>query len=127
MNVLIVETKPELGAIWQRHLTRQGAHVTLACSQDDAIAALYMLEFDVIVLDLVLPGGSALAVADFASYRRPTARVIFVTNTSFFQMVRSLRIAPMPAPICKVKRRQKIWRRWSRITLQSVDRAREAP
>ena len=28
--------------------------------------------------------GVAMAVADFASYRRPEARVIFVTNTSFF-------------------------------------------
>lgn len=40
--------------------------------------------YDIIVLDLVLDNGSALAVADFASYRRPDARVIFVTNTSFF-------------------------------------------
>ena len=32
----------------------------------------------------VLDHGSALAVADFASYRRPDCRVIFVTNTSFF-------------------------------------------
>jgi len=40
--------------------------------------------FDVIVLDLALEEGSALAVADFASYRHPDARVIFVTNASFF-------------------------------------------
>lgn len=46
--------------------------------------ALYSADFEIIVLDLVLEGGSALAVADFASYRRPDARVIFVTNTSFF-------------------------------------------
>ena len=37
-----------------------------------------------IVLDLVLGEGSAFAVADFASYRRPQARIIFVTNTTFF-------------------------------------------
>lgn len=41
-------------------------------------------DYEIIVLDLVLDNGSALAVADFASYRRPDARVIFVTNTSFF-------------------------------------------
>jgi hypothetical protein len=33
---------------------------------------------------LVIEGGSAFAVADFASYRRPDARVVFVTNTTFF-------------------------------------------
>ncbi len=46
--------------------------------------SLYAGDFDIIVLDLVLEDGSALAVADFASYRRPEARVIFVTNTTFF-------------------------------------------
>lgn len=84
MNVLIVESKPELGKLWQRHLERQGASVQTAHSQESAILALYRDDVDVIVLDLVLDHGSALAVADFASYRRPEARVIFVTNTSFF-------------------------------------------
>ncbi|MCB1362794.1 MAG: response regulator [Rhodobacteraceae bacterium] len=84
MKVLIVESKPELGELWMRHLERQGATVTLVRTQSAAILALYGDAFDVIVLDLVLDGGSALAVADFASYRRPETRVIFVTNTSFF-------------------------------------------
>ncbi|MHA6263144.1 response regulator transcription factor [Arenibacterium sp. CAU 1754] len=84
MNVLIVESKPELGLLWQRHLERLGAKVTLVHSQDQAISALYAQDFEIMVLDLVLEGGSALAVADFASYRRPNVRVIFVTNTSFF-------------------------------------------
>jgi DNA-binding NtrC family response regulator len=84
MKVLIVESNPDLGSLWQRHLRRQGAEVTLVPSQEAAILALYRDVFDIIVLDLVLEEGSALAVADFASYRRPEARVIFVTNTTFF-------------------------------------------
>ncbi|UWQ91026.1 response regulator [Aliisedimentitalea scapharcae] len=84
MNVLIVESNPDLGLLWKRHLERQGARVTLVETQECAIHALYGADFNIIVLDLVLEHGSALAVADFASYRRPDARVIFVTNTSFF-------------------------------------------
>lgn len=84
MNVLIVESSSDLGVLWKRHLERQGAVVTLVDSQEAAILALYADEYDIIVLDLVINEGSALAVADFASYRRPNARVIFVTNTSFF-------------------------------------------
>lgn len=84
MDVLIVESKAELGALWQRHLVRLGAKVTLVHTQDDAIAALRRSDFQIMVLDLVLETGSAFAVSDFASYRRPDARVIFVTNTSFF-------------------------------------------
>lgn len=84
MRVLIVESNPELGGLWQNHLERQGAEVTLVHSQDAAIFALYGAAFDIIVLDLVLEQGSALAVSDFASFRRPEARVIFVTKAGFF-------------------------------------------
>lgn len=84
MNVLIVESRPELAKLWKRHLERQGAKVKAVGSQKAAILSLYSEEFEIIVLDLILEQGSALAVADFASYRRPNARVIFVTNTSFF-------------------------------------------
>ncbi len=84
MKVLIVESRPELGMLWARHLERQGYAVTQVQSQDDAVAHLSSDQADIIVLDLVLKHGSALAVADFASYRQPDARVIFVTDTSFF-------------------------------------------
>ncbi len=84
MRVLIVESNRALGTIWKRHLQRQGLEVDLACSYAEAIVALEDDEVRVIVLNLVLEDGSAFAVADYASYRLPDARVIFVTNTSFF-------------------------------------------
>ncbi len=84
MKVLIVEGEDGLASIWQKHLERQGMQVAHAKSQSDAIAHLGAHETDIIILDLMLEGGSALAVADYASYRLPEVRVIFVTNTSFF-------------------------------------------
>jgi DNA-binding NtrC family response regulator len=84
MNVLIVESELNLGRIWQSHLDRHGAETTLVTSQEGAIAQLQRRSFEIILLDLVLAEGSALAVSDYASYRQPDARVIFVTNTSFF-------------------------------------------
>lgn len=84
MNVLIVESKPDLGEIWARCLERQGVRVRLVRTQEAAIAAILEGDFQLMVLDLILAGGSALAVSDFASYRCPEMRVIFVTNTSFF-------------------------------------------
>lgn len=84
MDVLIVESRPELGLLWQRHLERQGLVVSQVRNQDQAVDHLSRTGADIIVLDLVLEQGSALAVADFASYRCPNARVIFVTDTSFF-------------------------------------------
>jgi len=83
-RVLIVESEPNLGALWQRHLERSAAIVEVVGSQDEAVARLSEKAFDVIVLDLILASGSAIAVADYASYRRPEAKVVFVTSTTFF-------------------------------------------
>ncbi len=84
MLVLIVESNEALGRIWQRHVERLGFRTLLATSQAQAIEILREHEVAVIVLDLVLEEGSAFAIADFASYRQPDARVVFVTNTTFF-------------------------------------------
>ncbi|MEO0990514.1 MAG: response regulator [Pseudomonadota bacterium] len=84
MQVLIVESNPDLGKVWKAHIERRGCVVTLATTQNDAITTLREDDIDVIILDLVLDAGSAFAVADFASYRLPDAKVIFVTNTTFF-------------------------------------------
>lgn len=84
MNVLIVESEANLAQLWKRHLCRHGVNVTVAQTQAEAIAQLSRQDVDVVVLNLVLTDGSAFAVADYSSYRRPDTRVIFVTNTSFF-------------------------------------------
>jgi DNA-binding NtrC family response regulator len=84
MRVLIVESENGLANIWQRHLERMGMQVARARGQTDAIEQLSTTDTDIIIMDLMLAEGSALAVADYASYRLPEARVIFVTNTSFF-------------------------------------------
>lgn len=84
MRVLIAESDPGLGPLWKRHLERCGSHVTLVRHEDEAIAVLVSTDIDIIILDLVIDGGSAFAVADYAAYRRPLAKVIFVTNTTFF-------------------------------------------
>ena len=58
--------------------------VTLVSGQEDAIRHLAQHPTDVIVLNLVLEEGAALAVSDYANYRVPNACVVFVTNTTFF-------------------------------------------
>ena len=83
-RVLIVESVPELATVWQRHLLRQGMSVTSVKGQEQAIAHLSDNETDIIILDLVIEEGCALAISDYANYRQSEARVIFVTNTSFF-------------------------------------------
>ncbi|MBT8412985.1 MAG: response regulator [Boseongicola sp.] len=84
MVVLIVGNNPHLARIWSRHLERQGNSVAVVHSQADATDFMRVHDVDVIVLDLNLEQGSALAIADYASYRRPSARIVFVSNSTFF-------------------------------------------
>ena len=83
-RVLIVESVAELATVWERHLVRQGMQVKSVAGQTDAIEYLSETEVDIIILDLLIEDGSALAISDYANYRYPSARVIFVNNTSFF-------------------------------------------
>ena len=84
MHILVVEENADLGRLWSRHLEREGHSVDLVSTQTEAVEILRHRDVHVIVLDVVLPGGSALAIADYASYRQPDAKVVFVTNTTFF-------------------------------------------
>ncbi|GFE65013.1 hypothetical protein [Litoreibacter roseus] len=84
MNVLIVENHSSLGAVWRDHIGRLGANACLAHTQADAIEALREDEFEILILNLGLSDGGALAIADYASYRQPNTKVIFVTSDSFF-------------------------------------------
>ena len=84
MVVLIVANNPELSRIWSRHLERLGHEVSVVFSQAEAANYLRVRSVDVIVLSLDLEDGSAIAIADYASYRWPDARVVFVTNSTFF-------------------------------------------
>jgi DNA-binding response OmpR family regulator len=84
MHVLIVESLKPLADVWRNHLERQGISVITARTGDEACRHITVTKFDVIILDLVLAEGSAIAVADFARFRGPKTSVIFVTDTSFF-------------------------------------------
>ena len=84
MDVLIVVSRYDLGLVWAKHLERLGADVDIAVSQEDAVSVLHQKSKEVIILELMLADGAALAVSDFANYRQPDSKVIFVSNGRFF-------------------------------------------
>lgn len=84
MRALIVQRNADLGGVWKRHLERLDVDVTLVHTAARALNIIETTSFDVIVLDLVLTEGSALAVADLVQFRQPDANVVFVTDTTFF-------------------------------------------
>jgi DNA-binding NtrC family response regulator len=84
VRVLIVEHNRDLANIWARFLARQGVTCTLAGTAPEAFAALRGGAFEALVLDMELPKGEAIAVADFATYRNPDLPIIAVTARGFF-------------------------------------------
>lgn len=84
MTVLIVEPNAALAAIWGAHLQRCGWSVELAANQREAIGFLREDGVSLVVLDLDLGEDSAFAVADYAAYRHPDLKIVFVTARSFF-------------------------------------------
>lgn len=84
VKVLIVESNKSLALLWARHLERMGAEVHVALTETSAVEVLDTLAFDLMILDVMLDEHSGLAVSDFAHFRQPRARVIFISSTSFF-------------------------------------------
>jgi len=84
MNVLIVESNVSLRRVWVWHLMRQGLKVAHVPDNKAALAYLSHTEVNVIVLNLEMTQERAMAVADYANYRWPDAKVIFVTKDRFF-------------------------------------------
>ncbi|SDY16187.1 response regulator [Citreimonas salinaria] len=83
-TVLIAESDRRLADLWRRHMERMGFEVRIAQTGEQAIDVISVCDVRVIVLDLELDDGGAMSVSDYAAVRRPEARVIFVTSSSFF-------------------------------------------
>lgn len=94
MRILIVESRPDLAGLWQRHLMAPEREVDVAPTGEAAMSRILVERFDVIIIDLVLQEGSAFAVADYAQYRWPDTSLIFVTDTAFFSDGSIFRLMP---------------------------------
>ena len=84
MDVLIVQTRPCLSALWRKHLEKVDAVVAEASTQYEANSYLMELRFDAIIMDLLLENGSALVIAEMAGFHQPEAKLILMTRSSAF-------------------------------------------
>lgn len=63
MRILVVEDERRMAALLKRGLTEEGHQVFVACDGVEGYEMARSAEFDVIVLDVMLPGMDGLAVA----------------------------------------------------------------
>lgn len=84
MSILIVESETERAEIWADHLRRAGHDVVTANNRADAVSRIENESLNIVILNIVLPDGGALDLADLVGYRQPKARIMFVSPDSFF-------------------------------------------
>jgi len=82
--VLVVDDEAAIRLTLDVLLRRAGYSVTTASNGEEALAWLMQRPFDLLLLDLGLPGMSGLNVAHYAQEYYPAAVVLFLTGSSDF-------------------------------------------
>lgn len=79
MRLLLVEDDPELAAILESGFREQGIHVARATTFGAARLEALRTSFDVIVLDVMLPGGSGLDLCRELRHRELATPILMLT------------------------------------------------
>jgi DNA-binding response OmpR family regulator len=80
MRLLLVEDDRELAASLHRGLQELGMAVDTACDEQEALSAVAVARYDVIVLDVLLPGRDGFAVARELRSHRTTTPILMLTG-----------------------------------------------
>jgi two-component system, NtrC family, response regulator HydG len=83
-RILVVDDEAAICLTLDMLLRRVGYSVTTATNGEEALAWLMQRPFDLLLLDLELPGMSGLSVAHYAREYHPSAVVLFLTGSSDF-------------------------------------------
>ena len=79
VHVLVVEDEQEIRELMALHLLRQGYKVTECSSAEDALNEMSRNNFQVFVLDWMLPGLSGVDIVERIKAKNPQASVLMVT------------------------------------------------
>lgn len=80
MRILIVEDEADLVAVLARGLRRAGYAVDVALDAEAALLKLDEVEYDLVTLDVNLPGADGWAILDHLGTERATTRVLMLTG-----------------------------------------------
>src|SRR4051794_9819046 len=98
MHALICEDDPSIRALVQTVLRREGFDTDLAEEGFSAMQELEKTCYDVIVLDLMMPGVDGYAVVDRVQQKWPERLPRIIIMTAVSEALRN----DFPAPVCAV-------------------------
>jgi DNA-binding response OmpR family regulator len=78
-NILVVDDDQELRDALTEVLTREGLAVQAAASADQALALLERASFQLLLLDMVMPGTDGMTAIPLFKKQAPRARIIVMT------------------------------------------------
>jgi len=78
-RILVVDDESQVGEVLSRYLNNIGHQCGVACDGDDALNKVYAEHFDVVLLDISMPGRSGIDVLKELQARYPDTAIIMVT------------------------------------------------
>jgi CheY-like chemotaxis protein len=81
-HILVVDDEATIRLTLEMLLRRRGYAVTIASSGAEALALIEQQPFDLLLLDLKMPGMSGLEVAQRARALQPAAKILILTGSS---------------------------------------------
>ena len=128
MKILIVEDEPSLREIMVRTLTREQYIVEQAADYAAALDKIAAYDYDCILLDIMLPGGSGLRLLEELKRRRSPAAVIIISaRDSLDDKIEGLELGaddylPKPFHLAELSARiRSVLRRHQRGGYESLD------
>ena len=97
-GVLVVEDDLSIRRLVTTVLQREGYRVEVACDGVEAVLKLGLCDYDVIVLDLMMPGVDGYAVVDRVQQKWPERLPRIIIMTAVSEALRN----DFPAPVCAV-------------------------
>jgi len=79
VDILVIEDEPKVARAVRQGLESEGYHVTVAAAGEEGYFLATTRAFDLIVLDLMLPGRSGLEILHALRQQRCAARVLILT------------------------------------------------
>ncbi len=125
MNILFLEDEPTIREVLTEYMKMQNYHVTCAEDGEQALEFLTSQQFDMAVLDIMVPKVSGLEILQYIKEHRPEMATIMLTALddektqvqAFNSYADDYVIKPV-SPIILLKRMETILRRVKRTELQ---------
>ena len=84
-QILVVDDEDAIRRTLTALLERRGYIVTAAANAEEALAWLIQHAFDLVLLDLQLPGMNGLELARIVEQRQPSTKIVVLTGSSDFR------------------------------------------